>query len=159
MSTAPVWILRIDDRLVHGQVCVGWCEALGIRRLVLADDSIAHSEFERELYACCPAAEQALVFMTLAQLAQALRVPPPETTLVVLVGTAEALELAELGAPLEEILIGGLHDQPGARRINDTLFLTPQQEAELKRLVELGVRVVGQPLPASPRLEIARLLR
>jgi mannose/fructose/N-acetylgalactosamine-specific phosphotransferase system component IIB len=158
MSATPHWILRIDDRLVHGQVCVGWCDALGIPRLVLADDAIAASDFERELYACCPAAGQVLEFLGLAELATALRQPPPATTLVVLPGTAEALRLAELGAPLAEITVGGLHDQPGARQLTDYLFLTPAQEADLRALLTRGIRLVGQPLPSSPRLDVGRLL-
>ena len=158
MSSAPVWILRVDDRLIHGQVCVGWCDALGINRLVLADDAIAASAFERDLFACCPSSDQALLFMTLPELAQALQAPPPETTLVVLAGLDEAEHLAEQGAPLTEILIGGLHDQPGARRLADYLFLTPEQETVIKRLIARAVHVVGQPLPGSARLEIARHL-
>lgn len=158
MSAAPTWILRIDDRLVHGQVCVGWCDALGIKRLVLADDTIAASAFERDLFACSPSSDQSLLFLTLSELAQALQAPPPETTLVVLAGLDEAEILAGLGAPLRELLIGGLHDQPGARRLADYLFLTPGQEDSIRRLTARGVHVVGQPLPGSPRLEIARML-
>ena len=37
----PEWMIRVDDRLVHGQVCVGWCDALQIHQLILADDEIA----------------------------------------------------------------------------------------------------------------------
>jgi mannose/fructose/N-acetylgalactosamine-specific phosphotransferase system component IIB len=158
MSATPHWILRVDDRLVHGQVCVGWCDVLGIRRLVLADDAIAASDFERELYACCPASDQSLQFLSLAELAEALQTPPPETTLVVLAGLDEAEGLTELGAPMPELLIGGLHDQPGARRLADYLYLTPTQEACVKRLIARSVHVVGQPLPSSPRLELARVL-
>jgi mannose/fructose/N-acetylgalactosamine-specific phosphotransferase system component IIB len=158
MSRQPQWIVRVDDRLVHGQVCVGWCDALGIHRLVLADDEIAASEFERDLYACCPAAEQSLEFLTLAQLAPRLSAPPAETTLAVLADLAAAETLLGLGAPLPELILGGLHHQPGARELANYLYLTPDQEAALRRLAARGVHVVGQPLPDSPRLEVNRLL-
>lgn len=158
MSKPPQWIVRVDDRLVHGQVCVGWCDALGIRRLVLADDEIAASEFERDLYACCPAAEQSLEFLTLAQLAAALAAPPAETTLAVLADLAAAEALLELGAPLPELILGGLHHQPGARELANYLFLTPDQEVCLRRLAARGVHLVGQPLPDSPRLDVNRLV-
>jgi len=158
MGATPRWILRIDDRLVHGQVCVGWCDTLGIRRLVLADDGIAGCEFERELYSCCPAAEQSLEFMTLPQLAAALKVPPVETTLAVLADPASAETLLQLDAPLSELILGGPHHQPGARELANYLFLTPDQESCLRRLVAQGVHLVGQPLPDSPRLELSRLL-
>lgn len=159
MSAAPQWIIRIDDRLIHGQVCVGWCDALGIRRLVLADDAVAASYFERELYSCCPGEGQRLEFWRLEELAAALAAPPPATTMAVLAGPAEARRLLELGAPLREVQVGGLHHQPGARELADYLFVTAAQEADLRALLAAGVRLVGQPLPASPRLELERLLR
>ncbi len=158
MTKAPHWIVRVDDRLVHGQVCVGWCDVLGIHRLVLGDDVIAACEFERELYACCPADEQSLEFMTLSQLAAALAVPPAETTLAVLSDPASAETLLELGAPLSELLLGGLHHQPGARELANYLFLTSEQAACLRRLSARGVHLVGQPLPDSPRLDVNRLV-
>ena len=43
-------LVRVDDRLIHGQVVVGWVQALGVQRLVLVDDQVAANEWERELY-------------------------------------------------------------------------------------------------------------
>ena len=46
----PVEIYRIDDRLIHGQVVVGWGRPLDIGFIVLVDDEVAASEWEQELY-------------------------------------------------------------------------------------------------------------
>ena len=43
-------LCRVDDRLIHGQVIVGWGQPLGIQRIVLADDDVARSEWEQDLY-------------------------------------------------------------------------------------------------------------
>lgn len=42
-------LIRIDDRLIHGQVVVGWVRALNIERLVVANDSIAANAMQRTL--------------------------------------------------------------------------------------------------------------
>ena len=39
----PIVLCRVDDRLIHGQVVVGWGQALGINRIVLVDDQVAAS--------------------------------------------------------------------------------------------------------------------
>jgi len=44
-------LLRVDDRLIHGQVVLGWGTALKPDRIVLADDAVASNEWERSLYA------------------------------------------------------------------------------------------------------------
>src|SRR5207342_682640 len=43
-------LFRIDDRLIHGQVVVGWGQPLDLAFIVLVDDEVASSEWEQELY-------------------------------------------------------------------------------------------------------------
>ena len=46
----PLDLFRIDERLLHGQVIVGWGERLGIEYYLVVDDDLAASEWEQELY-------------------------------------------------------------------------------------------------------------
>jgi PTS system mannose-specific IIB component/fructoselysine and glucoselysine-specific PTS system IIB component len=43
-------LYRIDDRLIHGQVVVGWGQPLDLKFIVLVDDTVASSDWEQELY-------------------------------------------------------------------------------------------------------------
>ena len=43
-------LYRIDDRLIHGQVVVGWGQPLDAKFIVLVDDAVATSDWEQELY-------------------------------------------------------------------------------------------------------------
>lgn len=159
MAPAPRrWLLRIDDRLVHGQVCVGWCDALDINQIILCDDEIAESEFEQDLYRCCPTDEQELRFLSVLEMAEEMATPPSETTLVVFGSPRAVLQLRDAGAPVETVVLGGLHHRSGAREVLDYLFLTEGQEADLRALLAKGVAVVCQPLPSSPRQELGKLL-
>ena len=42
-------LVRIDDRLIHGQVVAGWLRAIGAKRIVIVDDATARDEFLREV--------------------------------------------------------------------------------------------------------------
>src|SRR5690606_5237579 len=46
----PLVLARVDDRLVHGQVVIGWGRPLAATFLVLVDDSVASSQWEMDLY-------------------------------------------------------------------------------------------------------------
>ncbi len=46
-----VILFRIDDRLIHAQVVVGWEGELKPDRIVLADDLVSAEDWEKELYA------------------------------------------------------------------------------------------------------------
>ena len=42
-------LVRVDDRLIHGQVVAIWLKALGAKRIVIVDDKTAADEFLREI--------------------------------------------------------------------------------------------------------------
>jgi PTS system mannose-specific IIB component/fructoselysine and glucoselysine-specific PTS system IIB component len=47
----PIVLFRVDERLIHGQVVVGWGSQLRPDRYVVVDEALVASEWERELYA------------------------------------------------------------------------------------------------------------
>jgi PTS system mannose-specific IIB component len=42
-------LVRIDDRLIHGQVVAVWLRAIGAHRIVIVDDRTAADAFLKEL--------------------------------------------------------------------------------------------------------------
>ena len=46
----PIALARIDDRLIHGQVVIGWGVPLGVRLIALVDDDVAANAWEQEIY-------------------------------------------------------------------------------------------------------------
>ena len=62
MNSKDVQLFRIDDRLIHGQVVLGWAQKIGTKRIILCDEEIAGNEWERELYmSCVPEGMETLV--------------------------------------------------------------------------------------------------
>src|SRR5688500_10595706 len=57
-----ILLYRIDDRLIHGQVVVGWGQPLDIGFLVLVDDLVASSDWEKELYRMAVPPEMEVLF-------------------------------------------------------------------------------------------------
>ena len=45
-----VVLYRIDERLIHGQVVMGWGPQLGVEHYVVVDDELATSEWDQDLY-------------------------------------------------------------------------------------------------------------
>jgi len=61
-----IQLYRIDDRLIHGQVVVGWGQPLNIRFLVLVDDLVASSDWEKDLYRMAVPPEMEIIFNDVA---------------------------------------------------------------------------------------------
>ena len=69
-SLMAIVLCRIDDRLIHGQVVIGWGRAMGIDLIILVDDQVAASEWEQELYRMAVTPEIEVSFVTMADAAR-----------------------------------------------------------------------------------------
>ncbi len=68
----PIVLFRVDDRLIHGQVVIGWGTPLGVDRIVLVDDQVSTSPWEQDLYRMAVSPEMDVRFVTIAEAATRL---------------------------------------------------------------------------------------
>lgn len=139
--------LRIDDRLLHGQVLVAWAAALRPRRIVLANDEIAADSDRRAIYAALPHDDAEIAVAGVDEAAAELRTG--DHVFVVCASAADARRVIEAGAGLDRIHIGGMHHADGKRRWLDYAWLSAEDSGHLRALLERGIRVEGRDLPGS----------
>lgn len=157
----PIALYRIDDRLIHGQVVVGWGQPLELRFIVLVDDAVATSEWEQELYRMGVPPEMVVHFHTVeeagARLAEYERLPGPG---IVLVGDIDTMQRLVRAAPgqIRAVNVGGVHHAPGRTGRLRYVFLTPAEEAGLRAIEAMGVEVSAQDVPAARPVPLAELL-
>ena len=158
----PFVLFRIDERLLHGQVLVGWGEALEIRYYAVVDDALAEGGWEQDLWrAGLPDRVEAL-FLSLEETVR--RFPTlderEEPGALITRETGPMRALAERGL-LEgrDVDVGGIHDASGRRRALDYVFLGEDEVEDLKAISERGATVSARDLPGARRVPLQRLLR
>ncbi|MGH7629377.1 MAG: PTS system mannose/fructose/N-acetylgalactosamine-transporter subunit IIB [Gemmatimonadales bacterium] len=148
----PIVLCRIDDRLIHGQVVLGWGRPLGIERIVLVNDDVAASTWEQDLYRMAVPPEIELEFASTAEAAAELgnwRSSRPRMLLLSGdIATMQALQAAD-GAALREINVGGIHHRPGRRQRLPYVYLSDEERAGLVALEAGGARVSAQDVPTA----------
>ncbi|NIN72853.1 MAG: PTS transporter subunit IIB [Gemmatimonadetes bacterium] len=157
----PILLCRVDDRLIHGQVVVGWGSHLGLDIIAVIDDELAESEWEQDLYRAGLPDEVEALF---ASVEAAVELIPAWASnaaggfiLARDIGTMR--RLAEHGALADiEVNLGGLHSVPGRERVLPYLFLSDEDRAELRRLQRAEVRVSAQDVPSARKVELDELL-
>ena len=147
-------LVRVDDRLIHGQVLLGWGPALEPARYVVVDDGLAADPFERVLLeASASGTPVEVLAIDLAAPRLAALALAPEPTVVLVRALPEAARLAAAmarnGALPQAINLGGLHYAPGKTRVHDAVYLDHADRAALAALAALGVRIVVQDVPAT----------
>jgi PTS system mannose-specific IIB component len=136
-------LVRIDDRLIHGQVVAGWLRALGAQRIVIVDDATARDEFLREvLTLAAPQGVPVEVYDVAAGAARCIELAAtPEPVIVLARSPRTILGLRQAGVPIQVVDLGGMGAGPGRRRIHKTISVSPDEIRELREIERLGTRV------------------
>jgi PTS system mannose-specific IIB component/fructoselysine and glucoselysine-specific PTS system IIB component len=156
----PIVLCRVDDRLVHGQVVIGWGRPLAIELIVLVDDTVATSPWEQDLYRMSVSPEIEVQFLGAAE--ASARLHEWETgTRRVLILTGDLPTVAALHAAgpsaVHRINLGGLHHRPGRRERLPYLYLTNDELRSLQALEAAGADVQAQDLPSTAPVPLRSL--
>ena len=150
---------RIDDRLIHGQVVVGWGQPLDIGFIVLVDDEVARSEWEQELYRMGTPPEMDVYFHAAAELAETLpRYESDRRSGILLTGDIATMLRLVKDAGVQSVNIGGLHHRVDRRQKLRYVFLSPEEESLLREMAAAGAVVTAQDVPAANPVPLDELL-
>jgi mannose/fructose/N-acetylgalactosamine-specific phosphotransferase system component IIB len=144
-------LYRIDDRLIHGQVVVGWGQPLHLGFIVLVDDTVRASDWEQDLYRMGVPPHIDVVFASTAEAAE--RLPEWEADPragIVLAGNIDTLAaLAALSQRVKRINVGGIHHQPGRSERLRYVYLSDAEAAQLRTLAAGGIAITAQDVPSA----------
>ena len=155
-----IHLYRIDDRLIHGQVVVGWGQPLNIRLLILVDDLVASSDWEKELYRMAVPPDMEVRF---ADVATAIRDHPkyaadPRPGLILTGDIGSMYRLVKGVKAIGNVNLGGIHHRAGRSEKLRYIFLTPDEESQLKQLEAAGVEVTAQDVPSARAVPLPEVL-
>lgn len=152
-------LYRIDDRLIHGQVVVGWGQPLDIEFIVLVDDTVAAEEWEQELYRMGVPPEMEVYFHTVKDaIVQMPKYRADPRHGILLTGDIATMRGLVEGAGVDTVNVGGIHARGGRVQRMRYVFLTPQEEQELRDLAASGAVVTAQDVPGARPVTLDQLL-
>jgi mannose/fructose/N-acetylgalactosamine-specific phosphotransferase system component IIB len=156
----PIVLCRIDDRLVHGQVVIGWGRPLDAEFVVLVDASVAASPWEQELYRMAVPLELEIRFATVEEAGPQLASwQAGDRRGIVLTGDIETMAALHRAAPavMRRINLGGIHHRPGRRERLPYVYLTDDELRCLVALEAAGAEITAQDLPTSSPVPLRAL--
>jgi PTS system mannose-specific IIB component len=143
--------VRIDDRLIHGQVIAVWCKHLQINRIAIVDDGVAADSFMQEvLKLAAPKGLRVDVY----SIAQAINVLDQDsasarTTMILVKSPAAARQLYDGGLQYSALNVGGIGSGPGRKNIFKNISASEQEIATLKSLMDKGVQITLLTVPGE----------
>jgi PTS system mannose-specific IIB component len=154
-------IWRIDDRLIHGQVIIGWCGQLPITRLAVIDKQIAKNSWEKELLLMAAPPNLPAEILTVEEITQ--KISPwtkgKEMILVLLKSPELIKELKDAGVDVKKVNVGGMHFRDDRRELLSYLYLSPNEIKLFEELMEQGIHFECQDLPTSTAYDLKKIIQ
>jgi len=146
-------LLRVDNRLLHGQILEAWIPRLRAEKVVVADDEAAGSPLAHAALSLCapPGLPVEIVPLRAANFAA---LAGDRTRILVLVrevadlARARAAGLTARIAP--SVNVGNVHFAPGRRSVSPSVFLSAEELAVLKSMEAEGYAVEVRAIPSEP---------
>jgi mannose/fructose/N-acetylgalactosamine-specific phosphotransferase system component IIB len=156
-----VALIRVDNRLVHGQVLEAWLPALDAHGVLVADDEAAANVLARSAMALAIPPKVQFQVMKIAAAAELLRPGGNGVsgvrTLLVVRDVRDAAALHELGAPLPHLNLGNVHFATGRRQVAPSVYLDAAEMETLARLAAAGTEVEARAVPSEHPTALAVL--
>lgn len=146
-----IWT-RVDQKLIHGQVSLGWVPHLRINALVVADADTASDDWAQTIMrASAPPEIEATAFIAPGQLAGLLDEERfhRRRVMAIFKDLNGALEAMKAGLSLTRLNLGNqVCQQPGQDvLLGETFFACPQILGDLAKFQRGGLEVLIQTLP------------
>ena len=157
----PIVLFRVDERLIHGQVVVGWGERLHMDRIIVVDDELSASAWEQELYCLGvpPSVDAGFVAVEEARCALPHWRADTRRVVVLLRDVATLHRLAEGGGLAgSDVNLGGIHHAAGRSAVLPYLFLSEEERERLREISAAGVQLTARDLPGSRAVALPDLL-
>lgn len=143
--------VRVDHRLLHGQVAMAWNQVLGSDCILIANDSVPNDEIRKAGIKLAKPANTKLVIKNMDASVEALvsGVTDKYKLFIVVESIADVYKLCKETGMIDKITLGGVKSREGTRQISKAVFTTPKEEELLKELITDGVTVEIRQVPSD----------
>ncbi len=151
--------MRIDDRLIHGQVIAVWCKHKKFTRIVIIDDQVASDTFMQQVLKMAAPPNIAVDVYSIDKAMDVLNqgAVKPETTMLLMKTPETARRLYENGLQYDNLNIGGMGGGPGRKNVFKNIAMSQEEIEILKYLLDEGVDITLLTVPGERSKKFADL--
>lgn len=154
-------LVRIDSRLIHGQVVTKWLKQTGADEILIIDDSLAKDEFMLSIYKMAAPSDTPVDVRSVEDITNDWKNGELEgkKIFVLLKDVDTAYRVHQNEFPLEKIQIGGLGAGPNKKKVYGPIYFDDQDVTMLSEMAEDGIEVTLQQVPEEASLSLEKALK
>lgn len=144
-----ITLLRVDHRLLHGQVAFSWTQYVGADCILIANDSVPEDELRKTTIKLAKPPSVKLVIKNINDAIEAIKsgVTDKYNLFIVVESVNDAWRIASAVEEIKSINLGGIKAKEGSKNISKAINLLPEEIEQLQQLVGKGVEVEIRQVP------------
>ncbi|MCL2564943.1 MAG: PTS sugar transporter subunit IIB [Defluviitaleaceae bacterium] len=154
-----VELVRIDDRLIHGQVATSWIRTLSMEQVIVVSDVNAGDPLQKKiLNMAAPDGIKLHLFATDEFIEIYSSNPIKRKTMLIYTNPIEVLRCLKGGVKIDLLNVGGMKFTHGKERLSKSVSVTSEEKEAFKEIIEMGVDVEIRMLSNEKPTKLASLL-
>ena len=149
MNSNGIVSVRLDERLIHGQVAAVWTRTLGITRIMIVDNEIVHDEVAKIALKSAVPVGIKLSILTTESAAKKINAGQyyDQKVFLVVNKPSTIIELLKKNVNLCEINIGNMGMKDGRKAIKKSVYCTDDEIKQILTIEDMGTKVFAQMVP------------
>lgn len=141
--------IRIDDRLIHGQVAAFWSNTLQATRIMVINDEVANDDMQKKILRMAAPTGIATSIITKEKALNNISAGKYQNqrVLVIFKNPEDILELMEKGLPIKKVNVGNMGAKANTVAIKKSVNITEKDRAVFEKLMALGVQLTARMVP------------
>lgn len=130
--------LRIDNRLIHGQVAVTWMNAIGADKIIVCNDKVAADPIQKMALPMAARGNTVYVF-SVEETINYAKEHPEETMFVIAKFPSDALAILESGVEVAEVNVGNAAPIQGTtyKMVTKSIAVTEDDAKVYRKIAEI----------------------
>ncbi|MCR1898244.1 PTS sugar transporter subunit IIB [Irregularibacter muris] len=144
-------LLRVDHRLVHGQVAISWTRALGVDCILVANDAVVADPMRQSMIRMSKPQGVKIVIKSIEDSIKAINsgVTDKYKLLIVVNCVQDAERLLTGCLSIKEINLGVMPAKEGTKAISKAIHANQEDIGCMKRLLENNIKMIIQQVPTE----------
>ncbi|MDE9444164.1 PTS N-acetylgalactosamine transporter subunit IIB [Xenorhabdus bovienii] len=159
MSIPNILMVRIDNRLIHGQVGITWTNSLGANLVIVANDEAANNPVQQSLMDMVVSDGVQTRYFTLQKTIGVIHQAAERQKIFIVCKTPQdVLTLVRGGVPIRVVNVGNMHFSEGKRQVHKTVSVDENDTKAFRALEKFGISCEVRRVPDEAGENIANLL-
>ncbi len=142
-------LVRVDHRLLHGQVIFSWTRQMAVNHIIVADDLVPNDPIGKMALSLAKPAGCSLDIIPLSGLKEAVEAKENKNIMIIVRGPKEALTLVQALPQVKEINYGGVAKKQDSKAYGKAVYLNEEELGATREILDQGVRIYIQQVPTS----------